>query len=241
MQLECIITNMTHNRVNILGVGVSSTSASSVLAIINDQCQMSNKKNPFLIATVNPEFILEAQKDPEFKKVLNDFDLTIPDGVGLKFARHGLAIIPGRKLVEEILKLNKYKVFFLGGEDDVAQKMTLKYGGSYDKGEKNIKIPQRNSEIINKINKFKPDILLVAYGAPWQEKWLYANRHLLNAKVCIGVGGTFDYLTGKKSLPPEWVSKLGLEWLWRAIHNPRHWPRALRASILFPWKIWRDV
>lgn len=223
---------MDRNKANILGVRVNSTTMSEVLRKIG-------KKSLFIV-TVNSEFIMLAQDDPEFKNILNNADLAIPDGVGLRFARPGLEIIPGRKLVEEILKLEKYKIFYLGGQDGVAEEMAKKFGGTFDPGEDDIKHPTRNQEIIKKINNYKPDILLVAYGAPWQEKWIWNNRKELKAKVCIGVGGTFDYLTGKTVLPPEWVSKLGFEWLWRAIRNPRHWPRALRASIIFPWKVWKN-
>lgn len=214
------------NRINVLGVGVSSTSMNEVLTILNSQFSISNSK-PFFVVTVNPEFVMLAQDDPEFKNILNNADLAIPDGVGLRFAQKTLNIIPGRKLVEEILKLNKYKVFFLGGQNGVAQEMAEKFGGEFDSGETDIKHPTRNAEIITKINKYKPDILLVAYGALYQEKWLNANSHRLNARVRIGVGGAFDYLTGRSAILPEWVSRIGLEWLWRLYHEPWRWRRQL--------------
>lgn len=207
------------NRINVLGVGVDSTELVEVLTKI--------EKEELFIVTVNPEFVMLAQDDPEFKNILNNADLAIPDGVGLRFAQKTLNIIPGRKLVEEILKLNKYKVFFLGGQNGVAQEMAQKFGGAFGSGETDIKHPTRNAEIITKINKYKPDILLVAYGAPYQEKWLNANSQLLNARVRIGVGGAFDYLTGRSTVPPEWVNKIGLEWLWRLICEPWRWKRQL--------------
>ena len=206
------------NRVNILGVGVNSTTVQEVLAKID--------KDKLFIVTVNPEFVMMAQDDSEFKDILNNADLAIADGVGLKLA--GIKnIIPGRKLVEEIVKLKKYKIFYLGGQNGVAKEMAKKYGGEWDSGHSDIKNQIANSKInekiINKINKYKPDILLVAYGAPWQEKWLAANFYRLNARVLIGVGGTFDYLAGRKSLPPAWFH----EWLWRLIREPWRWKRKL--------------
>ena len=209
------------NKVNVLGVGVSSTELAEVLTKIDSFLTKKGKMK--LIVTVNPEFVMLAQDDPEFKKILNGADLAIADGVGLKLA--GVKnIVPGRRVVAEIVK--KYRVFYLGSR--VAAEVVEKYGGAYDNGEVNIKNPVRNDEIIAKINRFKPDILLVAYGAPWQEKWLWANRHKLKAKVGMGVGGTFDYLTGHVLLPPEWVNKMGLEWLWRLVHEPWRWRRQLR-------------
>ena len=211
----------TDDRVNVLGVGVSSTELAEVLTKIDSFLTKKGKMK--LIVTVNPEFVMLAQDDPEFKKILNGADLAIADGVGLKLA--GVKnIVPGRRVVAEIVK--KYRVFYLGSR--VAAEVVEKYGGAYDNGEVNIKNPVRNDEIIAKINRFKPDILLVAYGAPWQEKWLWANRHKLKAKIGMGVGGTFDYLTGHVLLPPEWVNKMGLEWLWRLVHEPWRWRRQLR-------------
>ncbi len=212
------------NRVNVLGVGVSSTSMLGVLKKIDEWVKQNlpTGRQVKLIVTVNPEFVMLAQDDPEFKKILNAADLEIADGIGLKLA--GIKeIVPGRMVAEKII--NKYKVFYLGSR--VAAEMTKKFGGQYDDGEADIKNPVRNEEILAKINKFKPDILLVAYGAPWQEKWLFANRDSLRVKVGMGVGGAFDYLTGHASIPPEWMSKMGLEWLWRLVHEPWRWRRQL--------------
>ena len=212
----------TDDRVNVLGVGVTSASESQVLAKIDGFLAKTGKMK--LIVTVNPEFVMLAQDDPEFKKILNSADLAFADGVGLKLA--GVKeIVPGRKVVEAIVR--RYRVFYLGSR--VASEMAKKFGGQYDEGEKSIRAGEQESErIITKINKYKPDILLVAYGAPWQEKWLWANRHKLKAKIGMGVGGTFDYLTGHVLLPPEWVNKMGLEWLWRLVHEPWRWRRQLR-------------
>ena len=212
------------DRVNVLGVGVSSTSMSGVLEKIDDFLRKSDKMK--LIVTVNSEFVMLAQDDPEFKKILNAADLAIADGIGLKLA--GVKeVVPGRGVVEQLLQ-KRYRVFYLGSR--VADEMTNKFGGQYDDGEVDIKNPRRNDEIIAKINKFRPDILLVAYGAPWQEKWLFANRDSLRVKVGMGVGGAFDYLTGRVKLPPEWINKIGLEWLWRLVHEPWRWRRQLNLA-----------
>lgn len=215
------------NKEKVLGVGVVSTSVSGVLEKIDGFVTKTGKLR--LIVTVNSEFVMQAQDDPEFKKVLNSADLAIPDGVGLKVA--GVKeILPGRKLVEALIGKG-YRMFYLGGRDGVAHAMSRKYGGSYDSGHKDIRSQildsKENGRIINKINKFKPDILLVAYGAPWQEKWLFANRSSLTVKVGMGVGGAFNYLTGRVVLPPEWINKIGLEWLWRLLREPWRWRRQL--------------
>lgn len=213
------------DRVNVLGVGVSSTSMSGVLEKIDGFLAKNDKMK--LIVTVNPEFVMMAQDDPEFKKILNAADLAIADGIGLKLA--GVKeIAPGRMVVEQLLQKG-YKVFYLGSR--VAGEMAEMFGGQYDDGHENIKLQMSNSQIndkiIKKINQYKPDILFVAYGAPWQEKWLFANSYRLKVKIGMGVGGAFDFLTGRVALPPEWVNKMGLEWLGRLFHEPWRWRRQL--------------
>ena len=211
-------TKKHDNRANVLGVRISGTNMQEALGKIASE--------KLFVVTVNPEFVMLAQDDLEFKNILNNADLAIADGVGLKLA--GLKeIIPGRKLVEEIIKLKKYKIFYLGGQNGVAAEMAKKFGGESDPGHSDIRSqildPRENERIINKINNYKPDVLLVAYGAPYQEKWLDTNSQLLNARVRIGVGGTFDYLTGRKPLPPKWAP----EWLWRLAHEPWRWKRQI--------------
>ena len=221
--------------VDILGVRVVSARLSKVLEVLASKLSKRIYDKPFFVVTVNSEFMMLAQEDEEFRKILNEADLALADGMGLKLARVK-NIVPGRKLVEELLKLGT-KVFFLGGREGVSRAMPEKYGGEWDEGEKKIRTGERESlRILNKINEYKPDLLLVAYGAPWQEKWLNANRHRLKAKVVMGVGGVFDYLTGKTKLPPELISGIGLEWLWRLVHEPWRWRRQVKL-LKFVWLV----
>lgn len=83
------------------------------------------------------------------------------------------------------------------------------------------------SNIIEQINASNPDVLLVALGAPRQEKWIYKNKHRLNAKICIGVGGTFDVLAGRAKRAPVFFQKNGLEWLYRLYKEPWRFIRML--------------
>lgn len=212
----------------ILGVKVDSTSMGEVLEKIEIE-------KLFLIS-VNPEYIVQAQTDEEFRVALNNADLALADGVGLKLVIGDLEIIPGRKLAAELLALRRYKFFFLGGRGNVAKEMANKFGGSFDSGETDLRYPKRNEEIIAKINKSRADILLTAYNAPEQEKWLWANRKRLKVRVMMGVGGTFDYLTGRAKLPPKFIERCGLEWLWRLMHEPWRWRRQLKL-VEFVWRI----
>jgi len=227
--------------VNILGVDVVSSLTSSLLKQFE---QIINKKvfvKPFFVITANPEILMLGQNDGEYQKILNSADLVIADGMGLKLA--GIKdVTPGRVLAGELLS-KKLKIFFLGGKNQVAREMAIKYGGKWDDGHKNIRIDPidliTNERIINKINKCKPDVLLVAYGSPWQEKWIAENLSKLQAKVVMGVGGAFDYLTGRTKIPPDFINKAGLEWAWRLWHEPWRWKRQL-ALVKFIFFLGRE-
>jgi len=233
------------NKANILGVNVAITREDEVISIVRSKMQGSGLNRPlnrpYFVVTVNPEFVMQAQGDDEFKMILNTADLAIPDGRGLRLAVPELEIVPGRKLVSKLIVEKDMRVFYLGGRAGVARQMAEKYGGEWDEGHTNIKIQDsrfkvQNKNILDKINKYKPDLLLVAYGAPWQEKWIYANLNNLQAKVAMGVGGTFDFLTGRAKLPPGWMEKAGLEWLWRLINEPARWRRQIKL-VKYVWLV----
>ncbi len=88
--------------------------------------------------------------------------------------------------------------------------------------------------LIDQINKVNPDILFVAFGAPKQEKFIAGNLSKLNCKVAIGVGGAFDYISGIVDRAPLWIRKIGMEWFYRLIKQPRRIARIYRAVIKFP-------
>ena len=245
-------------KAQILGVGVSGTSFEEVLTILNDQIQNPKIKKPFFLVTAYSEFFLEAQNNPKFKLALDKADLIVPDGVSTLAAMEyvqkpsfwyglyvGWKIISGQyygktvvgvDLVRKILEDKSHKVFLLGGWNDVPKNLAIKYGAEFDNFD-------NEDFAIKHINKSKSDILLVALGHIRQEIWISANCQFLKAKVIIGVGSSFDELAkipGWEITAPLLINKMGLKWLWRAIHNPRHWPRALRAAIVFPWKVWRE-
>ncbi len=204
------------------------------------------------IATINPEFILEAQKDDEFKNILNNCDLNIADGVGIKFAfwRYGKNLkyrIAGADLMEEILKgagnrgLGVYLVADKNGLsawEETAEAVKKKY--------QNIKIDGINLETLfpigNKVSKLaiNHEIVFCSLGAPFQEKFLHSLKSQENGKIrlIMGVGGSFDYLTGKIKRAPRWMRQLGLEWLFRLILEPRYRiKRIFNAVVIFPIKI----
>lgn len=228
----------------ILDVKIDDLTFPQVMAKIN---LFLREKKLHQIVTVNPEFVLAAQKDKEFRKVLNSADLSIPDGFGLKI---GAAIlnqkigerITGVDLTWEIAKLASqkgYRLYLLGATPGVGLKAAKRLKLLYPK----LKIvgcyagKPDEPGIINKINNSKADILLVAFGAPKQDKFIFRNSNKLKVKIAMGVGGTFDYIAGVVPRAPVWMRKLGLEWLYRLIKQPSRLGRIFRAVIIFPFKV----
>lgn len=232
----------------VLGVKVSITEEPEVLNFV-ENCLKNKKK--FFITTPNPEIIVQAQDDRELKEAINSSDLALPDGAGLRFA--GIKQrVTGREIFRKLLKYadeEKLKVYLLGAGKDVnskAQKKAQKiYPSAEVKGAGGIQIDikgyyvsekdrKMSIDIIRDINNFVPDILFVAFGAPKQEKWIRHNLDGLNIGGAMVVGGTFDYFTGNAVLPPGWMAKAGLEWLWRLINYPSRAKRIFAATVVFP-------
>jgi N-acetylglucosaminyldiphosphoundecaprenol N-acetyl-beta-D-mannosaminyltransferase len=204
------------------------------------------------VATVNPEFVMAAQHDPDFMTILREAALCLPDGVGLLWG----ARIMGRRLPErvagselvyhlaELAAKRGWRLYLLGAGEGVAAAAAAVlqqrypdliiagvYGGSPD--------PAENVAIVERINQSQADLLFVAYGAPNQDKWIARNRQTLETvRVALGVGGSLDFITGRAIRAPLWLQRLGLEWLYRLIREPWRWRRMLalpRFAIRIIW------
>jgi N-acetylglucosaminyldiphosphoundecaprenol N-acetyl-beta-D-mannosaminyltransferase len=194
-----------------------------------------------LVATVNPEFIMRARQDPEFARVLESADLCLADGTGVVWAarRQGCSMnapVTGTDLIPPLAALcarRGFRLFLLGAEpgvaDDLAQRLRVDHpelavaahAGSPDPGD--------DEETLALIRAHRAQVLLVAFGAPKQELWIDRLRDRAGFAVGIGVGGAFDYLTGRVPRAPTWMRRAGLEWLYRLLHQP--W-RVRRMAVL---------
>lgn len=160
--------------------------------------------------------------------------------------------VTGVYLFEELTAMaakNGWKVFLLGGWGGVSGRVARrllkrfpKIKVSYDSGEVRVGTDEKkNREVIEKINRFEPDLLFVSYNPIKQEKWLAKYRGVLKAKVGIGVGGTFNEYMGEFKKAPQWMERMGLKWLWRVMIEPRRFGRIMRAVIVFPWLVFRKA
>ena len=202
------------------------------------------------VATVNPEFVVMAQTNAEFMRVLNATTLNTPDGVGLLWAARRLGTpfrerVAGQDLMDRICAYAarcSEKIFLLGAREGIAERAAavlqqkypqLKIAGCYAGS------PARQEEqgIVERINKSDARILFVAYGPPKQELWVARNANRLqNVSVAMGVGGTFDTLAGIVPRAPEWIRNAGFEWTYRLLREPRRFKRQL-AIPYFMWLV----
>lgn len=200
------------------------------------------------IATINPEFILKAQNDQEFRNILNKTDLNVADGVGIYFAflRFGKKLkarITGVDLIEDILQIaekKKMSIFLVGNENGLSSWQETR--DAILKKYPQLKISGTDIGTKSPMGDLVPngEIVFCALGAPRQEKFIHSLKSSKSGKIrlAIGVGGSFDFLARKITRSPKFLRKIGLEWLWRLIQEPRYRAkRIFNAVIIFPIRV----
>jgi N-acetylglucosaminyldiphosphoundecaprenol N-acetyl-beta-D-mannosaminyltransferase len=223
--------------IEVLGVRVDDATYEDLLAWVDEAVA---RGRPRQVVTVNPEMLVMAHDDAAFRRVLNGADLNVADGAGLMLA----ARLLGRRLRQRVTGSDGiyhlaglcarrgYRLYLLGGGPGVARETARRlaeanpglevagtYGGSPRPGEE--------EGIVARIRAEAPDLLLVAYGVPAEEKWIARNGQRLGVPVMVGVGGAFDFVAGVTRRAPAWMRRLGLEWLHRLAREPWRWRRQL--------------
>ena len=227
--------------IDILSVSVDRVDFAQTLAQIAEWIDDGDEAAPLhQICTVNPEFLIEARRSPQFAAVLERADLCVPDGGGLLWAAKLLGApmherVTGSDGIYRICALaaqNGWRVYFLGAASGVAERASqalcgrypgLLVAGTYSGDPTDADWP----EIQQRLQKSKPDILFVAFGHPKQDLWIDQHRTELPVKVAMGIGGAFDFVAGVRRRAPHWMQRLGLEWLFRLVQEPWRWRRML--------------
>ena len=222
----------------VLGVRVDCVDAASALRRIED---LVDADGAHLVATVNPEFVMRAQKDREFTRVLDQAGLCLPDGTGVVWAarRQGCDLsepVTGVDLVRPIAAMcarRGFRLFLLGAAPGVAAELAARLRDSNPGLEiaAHVGSPETGDDAatIARIREHGARVLLIAFGSPAQEMWFDRLKGSLDVSVGVGVGGAFDYLTGRVSRAPAWMRRAGLEWLGRLARQP--W-RVRRMAVL---------
>jgi len=198
---------------------------------------MIASRQPSFIATANVDFLVQARKDRELHSLLHRADMVVCDGTPLVWLSRMLGRglperVAGSDMVPQLLARAAEKgwtVFFLGGRDEVLdqavrnvqrQHPTLRIAGAYSPPF--APLDKMDHDSINaRIREAKPDILLVSFGCPKQEKWIARNCEAHGVPVSIGVGATIDFLAGAVKRAPEWMRHCGMEWIFRLAQEPR--------------------
>lgn len=193
------------------------------------------------VATVNADFVVKSLTDPELRYLLQEADLATADGMPLVWGARLLGVnlegrVAGADMIPALAEraaANGHSIYFLGAAPGVAAQAAQILKEQYpDLIVAGVHSPPYSSvidmdpAIIEEIKVARPDILLVAFGNPKQEKWIGMYGRELAIPVMIGVGGTFDFITGNTKRAPDWMQRLGLEWLHRLLKEPRRlWRR----------------
>ncbi len=236
-----------------MGVNINTFTKKQILAKISE---FLKGQRQYFMVTPNPEIILEAvRRDNDFFNILNKADLSLPDGAGLKIAAwflgENLPKIAGADLLKDILdmaeKQNRRVAVFnwqdgLSSSSEISRSLADKYPNLHmlalDVGRQTV----IHEDGLARAAEFKPEIIFSTFGAPYQEKFIFNNlSNLPSVKFGVGVGGGFDFLTGKSSRAPKVMRTFGLEWLWRLYKQPSRWRRIYNAVMVFPveFLIWR--
>lgn len=227
------------NKINVLGINFDNVTMKQAVEKCNDFL-LTNKLN--MIITPNPEIVMYARKNAEFKKIINNSELVIPDGIGVVYGSKILKRplkerVAGFDLIcnffENTESTIEKKVFILGAKPGVAEiakqkieeKYKIKVVGVQDGYFNQDAIP----ELIKIINNSDANILLVGLGMEKQEKFIYENKEKLNVKIAIGCGGSIDVFSGTVKRAPKIFQKLGLEWFYRLLKQPS---RIVRMMVL---------
>lgn len=181
--------------------------------------------------------IWEAYKDKRLKAMLNLADLWIPDGIAPVWVARirgfkNINRVPGAEIMPAFLKLANekgYSSFFYGDTEEtlaaLRNNIQQKYPGHRIAGTFSPPFrrlsPDEEAEHVRMINAARPDVLWVGLGLPKQEEWIHRNLERLKVPVAIGVGACFVFFSGRVRLAPEWIGRLGFEWIWRLIQEPR--------------------
>ena len=228
---------------DILGVPIDNLTREEILARVK---MFLDEPKFHQIATVNPEFLVEAEKNKGFHEVLRQCDLRIADGFGIKLAfffkgEKLKCRFPGADLMDEIIHETGGRglsVYLAIRKDGLSSFEEIKF--ALLKKYPNLKI--NGADIDPKIHDSQfmihDSIVFCNFGAPEQELFLAKLKGQgVESRLAMGVGGSFDYLTGKQKRAPEWLRTIGLEWLWRLIQQPKRFKRIFDATIVFFFKV----
>jgi N-acetylglucosaminyldiphosphoundecaprenol N-acetyl-beta-D-mannosaminyltransferase len=230
--------------VAVLGVPFAPLDTTEAIAAIRE---MIRSRRAHQIVTANVDFLVQANRDVELRRIFLDADLVLCDGAPVRWASRWLgnalpARVAGADLVPALFSSaigRGLRVFLLGAGPGVAAEAAVQIGvrwpevrvvGTFCPAFGSL-LEMNHDEIIREVRSARPDVLLVAFGCPKQEKWIAMHLRALGVPVVIGVGATIDFLAGRVRRAPEWMQRHGLEWLFRLAQEPARLHRRYRTNL----------
>ncbi len=217
--------------VEILGLRVDCPAPADMPAML---ARCIADRTPRHVVTADASMVVLARRDPALMQIVRHADLVTPDGAGILWASRLFRTpiphkISGVDLVADICRLSAqhgWRVFFLGAAPGVAalaaDNLRARFPGAQIVGTRDGYFsPADEPQVVAEIQAARPDVLLVAFGIPKQEKWITAHKAALQVPVSIGIGGSFDVYSGRVKRAPVWMQRASLEWLYRLASNPK--------------------
>lgn len=224
------------NKITILGIPFDNMTRKEFLKQL--YTRMEKNEKTFLV-TANPEIVMYALENPSYYNLLMEADYIAPDGIGIVQASRKLATpiqerVPGFELMLgllEIADIDQKRVYFIGGKEEIVnltiKNVKEKWPNLIIAGHHHGYFDHDDPDMIKQVKDSNPDIVLVAFGFPRQEKWIKAYLSEADKGIAVGVGGSFDVLSGKTKRAPFVVQRLHIEWLYRLIKQPSRYKRML--------------
>jgi N-acetylglucosaminyldiphosphoundecaprenol N-acetyl-beta-D-mannosaminyltransferase len=238
-------------RANVLGVGIHAVDLPRAVELIESAVL---ERQPGYVCVAGVHGVMEAQRNPEFRKILDEALLVVPDGmptvwVGRAQGLDQIHRVFGPDLMSEICRRsgkNKFSHFLYGGKPGVAGELRsnlqrwypdIQIVGTFTPPFRPL-LPNEEADLEALMAQLKPDVIWVGLSTPKQERFMSDFLSRLSSGVMIGVGAAFDIHTGRLKDAPDWVKNAGLQWLHRLGQEPaRLWKRYLVNNSSFLWRI----
>lgn len=238
----------------LLGIPIGVDSMESLLDSVSRAIE--TRAGTFTFACANPHSLVVAEKDETFRRALQACSVVVADGSGVTFAARLMGTEVGPRITGSdfflgtMRRLDRIggKAFFLGSVDPVLQLIKERVAKDFPRVTVETLSPPfgtwsaaQQAEVMQRIRASQADVLWVGMTAPKQEKWMHAHAGECGVPVIGAVGAVFDYYAGTVRRAPQWICKLGFEWLYRLLGEPRRlWRRTLVSGPQFAWLLLRE-
>jgi N-acetylglucosaminyldiphosphoundecaprenol N-acetyl-beta-D-mannosaminyltransferase len=235
--------------VNIFGVPFSQMNMADTVKFLTEAV---HSRKPHQVITANPIMVMSALNSADYMAMMKRAELIVPDGTGVVWAASYVGNpvaerVPGIELIHKLFAVGEqqgWKVYLLGTAPDVIREAGLRIAKQYPKLDivgvrDGFFGPDQDAGVVEDIRQAAPDLLLVGRSVEGQEPWIDRYKQLLEVPVVIGVGGSFDVISGKAKRAPVLFQKLRLEWFYRLLKEPKRYKRML-ALPKFAVKVIRE-